>query len=145
MLGLERNQGWRAVRRGHADDAAGWFVSIGRLWRERGGRRWQFCSVAADVLEICSVAAARFWGHCRLDFAELDSARWARELEATRTAQHVAASVSSTSIRRHWATIAIAVAGSPTCSAEFSRAPYVEGDRGSRPCGRVRVRVRMSS
>ena len=54
MLGLERNQGWRAVRRGHADDTAGWFVSIGRLWRERGGRRWQFCSVAADVLEICS-------------------------------------------------------------------------------------------
>ena len=46
MLGLERNQGWRAVRRGHADDAAGWFVSIGRLWRERGGRWGEICSVA---------------------------------------------------------------------------------------------------
>ena len=50
MLGLERNQGWRAVRRGHADDAAGWFVSIGRLWRARGGsthdaleRRFDLC------------------------------------------------------------------------------------------------------
>ena len=37
MLGLERNQGWRAVRRGHADDATAWFVSVGRGWRARGG------------------------------------------------------------------------------------------------------------
>ena len=35
MLGSERNRGWRAARRGHADDAAAWFVSIGRLWRAR--------------------------------------------------------------------------------------------------------------
>jgi hypothetical protein len=33
LLGSERNQGWRAVRRGHADDAAAWFVSFGRVWR----------------------------------------------------------------------------------------------------------------
>ena len=59
MLGLERNQGWRAVRRGNADDAAGWFVSIGRLWRERGGRCGEICSDAANVLQICSDAAAR--------------------------------------------------------------------------------------
>ena len=31
ILGPERNQGWRGARRGHADDVAAWFVSIGRL------------------------------------------------------------------------------------------------------------------
>ena len=36
MLGSEPNQGWCAVRRGHADDAAAWFVSFGRAG---GGRR----------------------------------------------------------------------------------------------------------
>ena len=36
MLGSARNQGWRAARRGHGDDAAAWFVSIGRVWRARG-------------------------------------------------------------------------------------------------------------
>ena len=35
ILRSERNQGWRAVRRGHADDAATWFVSFGRVWRAR--------------------------------------------------------------------------------------------------------------
>ena len=35
-LGSERNQGWRAARRGHADDAAAWFVPFGRVWRARG-------------------------------------------------------------------------------------------------------------
>ena len=36
MLGSARNQGWRAARRGHGDDAAAWFVSIGRVWRAPG-------------------------------------------------------------------------------------------------------------
>ena len=35
ILRSERNQGWRAVWRGHADDAATWFVSFGRVWRAR--------------------------------------------------------------------------------------------------------------
>ena len=35
MLGSERNQGWRAARRGPTDDAAAWFVSIGCVWRAR--------------------------------------------------------------------------------------------------------------
>ena len=33
LLGSEPNQGWCAVWRGHADDAAAWFVSFGRVWR----------------------------------------------------------------------------------------------------------------
>ena len=36
LLGSEPNQGWCAVWRGHADDAAAWFVSFGRVWRARG-------------------------------------------------------------------------------------------------------------
>jgi hypothetical protein len=35
ILGSELNQWWRAVRRGHADDAATCFVSFGRVWRVR--------------------------------------------------------------------------------------------------------------
>ena len=35
ILRSERNQGWRAVWRSHADDAATWFVSFGRVWRAR--------------------------------------------------------------------------------------------------------------
>ena len=35
ILRSERNQGWRAVWRDHADDAAIWFVSFGRVWRAR--------------------------------------------------------------------------------------------------------------
>ena len=51
MLGSARNQGWRAARRGHGDDAAAWFVSIGRVWRARGASaRKAECSVLCSVL-----------------------------------------------------------------------------------------------
>ena len=73
MLGLERNQGWRAVRRGHADDATAWFVSVGRGWRARGGS-------TGDALERrfgSGVKATLFAGH-RLCQARCQAAKTAR-------------------------------------------------------------------
>ena len=60
MLGSQRNKGWRAVRRGHAGDAATWFVSFGRVWRVRGGRDAERLKSAWDFLRVISIAPMNF-------------------------------------------------------------------------------------
>ena len=68
LLGSERNQGWRAVRRGHADDATAWFVSFGRVWRaptpsvprpELGLRRSQECANSSSAFYESETGSVR--------------------------------------------------------------------------------------
>jgi len=56
VLRSERNQGWRAARRGHADDTATWFVSFGRLRRVRGGASPWRSKSAFGILSVISIA-----------------------------------------------------------------------------------------